>query len=111
MSLEKTARSLSPDVSQSFAQKKARVENEVYNPPPIQPLVSPSSQLGNRSPITTALDIKNALSNINRLQSIGNCPTIMQDYKDNYGYPDDKRGKSKDEKINDVRIFRGQKQY
>ena len=30
MSLEKTARSLSPDVSQSFAQKKARVENEVY---------------------------------------------------------------------------------
>ena len=94
MSLEKTTRSLSPvDMPQGFVQKKARLENEVYAQSASN-LTSQLtlSQIGNHSSMITALDIKNALSNIDRLQSIGNCPTIIQGYRadyGDYGYEDD----------------------
>jgi hypothetical protein len=35
--------------------------------------------------MTNAIDIKNALSHIKLLQSIGNCPTMIQDYKGECG--------------------------
>ena len=78
--------------------------------------------------MTTAVDIKNALSNIKRLQSIGNCPTLIQDYKEvhDHMYRDEDEDEEEDEesegseaqkdikskghpKTNDVRISRCQK--
>ena len=119
LALEKTTRPLSPgpiDVSQSFAQKKARLENEVYTTIRLQinPYLNRSalSQLGNHSPMITALDIKNALSEIDRLQSIGNCPTIVQDYRAYYRYEEEEvedEDEDEDWEINNVRIFRRQK--
>ena len=35
------------------------------------------------------IDIKDALSNIQLLESIGNCPTLIRDYKDYHGVSDD----------------------
>jgi len=70
--------------------------------------------------MTTAIDIKKALSKIYVLESIGSCPTMIQAYKDYYGIDEDKdeeenedeenkegeAQKSKEhEKSNNVRIF------
>ena len=78
--------------------------------------------------MTTAIDIKKALSNIYVLESIGNCPTMIQAYKEEQGIADSddededeeedeeneeseaqKDIKSKkQQESNDVRIFRSQ---
>lgn len=130
MSLEKKTRSRSPDssdMSQNVAQKKARFESKVYNSQSALKLILVSfghlPQLGSHSPMSTALDIQKALSNIKLLQSIGNCPSRIQDYKYDHGDEmvedqedvEDKADKGqkdtnkKEQKINKVRIVRSQK--
>jgi len=56
--------------------------------------------------MTTAIDIKNALSYIHLLQSIGNCPTMIQAYEDEYRT--EEKDEEEDGDSNDVRIFRSQ---